>query len=200
MDSLLLATANPGKLYELTGLLKDNFKLLSPKDKCFVGKSIPEVIEDGRDYKENALKKSRAFFEVFEYPVLADDSGLEVKELGGEPGALSARFGGDRIRWDQRWEYLYSKLGKYPKSWEARFVCILCFFKGNGKPHFFEGIAEGVIVPKPKGNKGFGYDPIFYCTELGKTFGEATHSEKQQFSHRARAVKQFTQWYEKEFP
>lgn len=154
------------------------------------------VLENGETYHENAEKKARAFYKVYRLPVLSDDSGLEVDALGGDPGACSARYGGEKISWEQRWNALYSKLASSPPSaWTARFLCVLCYYDGGKAVRFFEGKTAGVISPRPRGERGFGYDPIFYSPELGKTFGEASFDEKQNVSHRARAVSAFLEWW-----
>lgn len=188
MKPLLIATSNQGKIAELKALLGGEFLCESADPRA------PEVVEDGRTYCENAEKKARAFFSVYQLPVLSDDSGLEIDALNGEPGLYSARFGGVALSWPDRWKYVLSALQDVAEPfWTARFRAVLCYFDGK-KAHFFEGLTEGRIVAQPKGENGFGYDPIFYSTELGKTFGEASETEKSQVSHRARAAQHFLQW------
>ena len=185
MNSLLIATQNAGKLREFQALLRPRFQCVS------VDATAPAVLEDGKTYQENAFKKAKAFFEHYHQPVLSDDSGLEVDALSGAPGIHSARFGGEAISWPERWKLLHEKLANFPeKDWAARFRCVLCYFEGQ-VPLYFEGLAEGLIVRTPKGGKGFGYDPIFYSTELKKTFAEASEAEKDRASHRGLAVKAF---------
>ena len=186
---LLIATQNSGKLDEFSALLADIFDITSAI-------SPPHVLENGTTYFENASKKALSYFETCQSPVLSDDSGLEVDVLKGAPGLLSARFGGERLSWSERWNFLYQQLRPYPVSaWSARFCCVLCYYDGNSEPQFFEGVVPGKIAPAPKGEKGFGYDPIFYCSSLGKTFGEASREEKDQVSHRAIAAKSFLRWW-----
>lgn len=191
---LLIATQNQGKLKEFRRLLDRHFT-------CSALSESFEVIENGKDYRENALIKANAFFEKFQIPVLADDSGLEVDALGGSPGLLSARFGGEALTWPERWSFLHAKLSGYPEeTWTASFKCALCYFDGREAASFFEGSTAGKIVSNPRGDRGFGYDPIFYSPELQKTFGEAHPDEKERVSHRAHAIKKFLQWWTTQNP
>lgn len=186
MIPLLVATTNPGKAREFNELLKPTFLCKTlPKD-------TPPAIEDGKTYQENALKKAKEYFDRFKIPVLSDDSGLEVDVLNGEPGVQSANYGGESLSWAERWDFLYRQLGEQANSKPiARFRCVLCYYDGNSQPRFFDATTEGYIVSCPTGNEGFGYDPIFFSSELGKTLGEASPNEKSQVSHRARAAKKF---------
>jgi XTP/dITP diphosphohydrolase len=188
LKSLLIATHNPGKLKEFHQLLGKQFKCeTAPAD-------WPTPHESGSNYFENAEIKARSLYDFCGRSVLSDDSGVEIDALGGEPGLHSATFGGESLSWSERWNYVYSRVSQIPEErWTARFRCILCYFDG-GKPQFFEGITEGRLVPAPRGDKGFGYDPIFFCTVLGKTFGEASAAEKQKASHRAFAAQKFLEW------
>ena len=190
---LLLASSNRGKLREFEPFLADKVELISPSDPSFAGKVAPDVVEDGTTYFENALKKALQYYAVFKTPVLSDDSGLEVDGLDGEPGVFSARYGGESLSWSERWDKLHRALAPFPKDrWTARFRCILCYYRGEGTvPVFFFGTVEGQILPRPRGEKGFGYDPIFFCPQIGKAFGEAMPSEKELVSHRSRAIHQF---------
>jgi XTP/dITP diphosphohydrolase len=190
---LLLATSNRGKLSEFEPFLNQKANLLTPSDSQFSGLKAPDVVEDGQTYFENALKKALQYHSVFQMPVLADDSGLEVDALNGEPGVFSARYGGESIAWAERWEKLHRALSPFPKDqWTARFRCVLCFYQGQASvPVFFFGTVEGSILPRPRGEKGFGYDPIFFSPQINKSFGEATPAEKQLFSHRSQAIRQF---------
>jgi XTP/dITP diphosphohydrolase len=189
---LLLASTNAGKVKEFKYLLGHGVKAVAPWDPQFNGKQAPTVIEDGNSYFEHALKKAWAFYEVFKIPVLADDSGLEVDLLQGRPGVHSATYWGEKLSWLERWKKLYSELGSEPKEkWTARFRCVLCYYDGKNVPQFFEGTVEGMILPEPSGENGFGYDPIFYCNLLKKSFGQAELAEKALVSHRAKAISEF---------
>lgn len=191
MKSLLIATSNPGKITEFNSLLGTHFECVAADQRA------PDVEEDGTNYFENAEKKARAFFGVYQTPVLSDDSGLEVDALKGAPGLYSARYGGTELSWPKRWSFLYSQIpADAPKPWTARFRAVLCYFDGK-KAHFFESTVDGWICSQAKGEKGFGYDPIFFSSELKKTFGEATAEEKGRVSHRARAAKLFLDWTSK---
>ena len=127
--------------------------------------------------------------------VLADDSGLEVDALDGLPGLDSANYGGVDISWPERWNYLFKNIdASRNKQRAARFRCVLCYYDGKNPPQYFEATTEGQIADGPKGIGGFGYDPIFWSSELGKTLGEASAEEKALVSHRARATKKFLEW------
>ena len=186
MKSLLVATTNAGKFQEFSELLKPVFRCST------LSKDTPLVVEDGTTYKENALKKAKEYFERFKVPVLSDDSGLEVDVLGGAPGVSSAIFGGESLSWPDRWNFLYTQLGEHRLLRpSARFRCVLCYYDGVSSPRFFEATTEGCISPSPVGSSGFGYDPIFFSADLGKSLGEASLHEKGSVSHRARAAKKF---------
>lgn len=194
--SVFLASTNRGKISEFENLLKSFVSCSSPLSKEFMATPVPEVIEDGLTYYENALKKALAFQKVFRVPVLADDSGLEVDALGGRPGLHSARYGGDKISWNERWNKLYEELKPYPASaWTARFRCVLCYYDGKRVPQYFEGIAEGRIADRPQGSQGFGYDPIFFSPTLNKSFAQASAEEKDLVSHRSEAIRRFMDWW-----
>lgn len=194
VQDILIATQNEGKIREFKGLLSSKYNILLPNEVDANRNARLEVVEDGKTYYENALKKALAFHKAFDLPVLADDSGLEVDALGGGPGVYSARFGGENLSWTERWYALYAALARQKADqWPARFRCVLCQYDGVNPPRFFEGSVEGAIIREPRGAHGFGYDPIFLSTELGKTFAEATEAEKGRVSHRARALTSFLQ-------
>ena len=192
MQLLLLATTNPGKVRELQVSLKDHFEVVSPKDERFKSIPVPKVAEDGDSYYEHAVKKAMAFYQAFRVPVLADDSGLEVEVLNGAPGVHSATLAGEKASWAERWEALYKMLRPFPShTWQAKFRCVLCYYDGQGVPLFFQGTTEGTILPAPRGDGGFGYDPIFLSRSLQKSFAESTSQEKSAISHRAVAIQSF---------
>lgn len=198
---LLLASTNRGKITEFESLLSSVLKCASPLSKEFATVAIPNVVEDGATYYENALKKALAFQKIFRVPVLSDDSGLEVDVLGGRPGVHSARYGGEKISWTERWNHLYGELqGHNIGERTARFRCVLCYFDGKKVPQFFEGVAEGRITDRPQGSQGFGYDPLFFSPVLNKTFGQATKEEKDLVSHRSEAVRRFIAWWKLDRP
>ena len=192
-SAVLLATSSRDKVREIREMVGSRFAVSSPLDYPI---AAPVVEEDGSTYYENVLKKAVGYYRVYERPVLADDSGLEVDALGGAPGIYSARFGGETISWPERWKHLHQKLAAFPENhWTARFRCVLCYYDGRDVPHFFEGVTEGRILPAPRGAQGFGYDPIFFSTILNQGFGEASPAEKERVSHRGRAVAQFLKWF-----
>lgn len=188
MTKLLLASNNKGKQTEILALLDGlDIELLLPAD---LGLKL-EVEEDGRTYAENAALKASAFAEASGLPTLGDDSGLEVDALGGEPGLHSARFSPIPGASDaDRRRLLIERLQGKARPWTARFRCVVAL----ARPHMSElqyasGTCEGEILEQEHGVNGFGYDPIFYIPELGRTMAELTMDEKNEVSHRARAVK-----------
>jgi XTP/dITP diphosphohydrolase len=183
---LLLATYNPGKLREMLALLKDlPVELLTPLQ---VGLQL-EVSEDGNTYAENAGRKGLAFAQASGLLTLADDSGLEVDALHGEPGVYSARYLPlPRASDADRRTYLLQKLKGLPRPWRANFQCTVALANPDGDVQFTEGTCLGEIIPEERGSDGFGYDPIFLLTESGRTMAELTMEEKNRLSHRARAI------------
>ena len=187
-STLLIATNNQGKIKELQDLLKDTgIELVTPAQ---IGLDL-DVVEDGATYAENATKKAVAFAQASELISLADDSGLEVDALDGAPGLYSARYGsthGVKLSDAERRLVLIQNLQGKPRPWTARFHATIAVAVPNGETHLAEGLCEGEIIPKERGTGGFGYDPIFLLSELGKTMAELSMEEKNRLSHRARAV------------
>ena len=187
MTKLLIATNNPGKVREYKALLKGlPLTLTYPAQE---GIDI-EVEETGSTFAENARLKATAYARVSGLLTLADDSGLEVDALGGEPGTRSARYAGQGASDEDRYRLLLSKLEGVP--WErrtARFRCVIALATPQGEIHTAEGSCEGVIAFEPKGQHGFGYDPVFYMSEYGQTMAELEPGVKNRISHRARAAK-----------
>ncbi len=189
-NSLLIASQNPGKIDEFRQLLRKIPRLLSPAD--YPAIRIPEFAETGETYQENALIKAEACSKLFQIPVLADDSGLECEALDGRPGILSARFGGKDRSWPERWKLLNQEIQKTSSANRcARFRAILCFMDGSNSPQFYEGVVRGEILTEPRGNQGFGYDPIFLIPALGKTLAEIDTVTKNRISHRSLATQAF---------
>jgi XTP/dITP diphosphohydrolase len=192
---LLLATRNVGKLAELDALLRPLGHDLVDLNTAGipVAEADEEAIEQWETFEENALAKARYFFaRAGGVPVVADDSGLEVRVLGGRPGVRSKRFSG-RTELDGRAldaannERLVAELAN-TEDRTARFVCAAAFVS-NSSALAVRGEVAGTILRSPRGAGGFGYDPYFYATELGQTFGEASIDEKERVSHRARAFR-----------
>ena len=185
--ALLFATTNRGKQREIHGLLADlPIRLLFPQD---LG-DPEEVEETGSTFTENAELKARGYAHLLPGGfVAAEDSGIVVPALGGEPGVYSARFGGlkdDKARNILLLERMRGLSGDDRAAhYEAVVVCIC----PDGQAHSFVGRVDGFIAPEPKGPGGFGYDPIFFHTELGCTFGETTQEQKDRLSHRGEAVR-----------
>lgn len=186
MQTLLIASSNPGKLREFQSILRDlNVKLVLPAE---IGLSL-QVEEDGANYYENALKKASAYCQASGLITLADDSGLEVDTLGGAPGLHSARFSPKLGATDaDRRSYLLEKLAGHQRPWPAHFHCTLMLVLPDGEQHTFIGECYGEISPQERGQNGFGYDPIFMPEGRGKTMAELPDEIKNRISHRARAV------------
>jgi XTP/dITP diphosphohydrolase len=184
--SLLLATNNAGKVREFRRLLAGiPFNIVSPAE---LGLSL-DVPETGHTYEENALAKARAFAAAAGLPALADDSGLEVDALGGRPGVHSARYAGQGATPGDRIETLLSELRSVPPEHRtARFRAVIVIAAPDGRHWAVEGTVEGRISEGPRGGGGFGYDPVFYLPELGRTMAELSPEEKDALSHRGRAA------------
>lgn len=187
MIKLLLATNNQGKLAELRSLLSGlNMELLSPKDLDIDLK----VEERGLNYLENAVLKAAIFADAAKIWTLADDSGLEVDALDGAPGLFSARYapGADANDKDRR-RFLVQNLEKFPRPWKASFQSVVALVGPEGSPIVTKGTCPGEIIPVGRGHGGFGYDRIFRLEDTGLTMAELTTDQKNELSHRARAVK-----------
>jgi XTP/dITP diphosphohydrolase len=186
MRTLLIASSNPGKLLELNALLDGlDLELVVPEQ---LGLHL-KVDERGGTYAENAALKAIAYAHVSGLLTLADDSGLEVDVLDGAPGIRSARFSPKTGATDaDRRAYLLEQLRSFSPPWLAHFHCAVALATPEGEVKFAEGNCFGVIIPEERGSQGFGYDPIFLIPELGKTMAELNMVEKNQISHRARAV------------
>lgn len=186
MHQILLASNNRGKLAEIMALLQGlDLQLLTPDD---LGLKL-HVEESGSTYAENACLKAQAFCQASGLLTLADDSGLEVAALGGQPGLHSARFSAKPGATDaDRRQYLLERLQGKPRPWSARFVCVIALATPDGVIRTVRGECEGEILPEERGSNGFGYDPLFFFPEIGRTMAELTMEEKNRLSHRARAV------------
>jgi XTP/dITP diphosphohydrolase len=184
---LLLATNNKGKIREYKSLLLGiPFQIATPAE---IG-IPPNVDETGVSFEENATLKASIMAKQSGLLSLADDSGLEVDALGGEPGVHSHRFAGEGASDADRYNFLLSRLKGIPENKRtAQFRCVIAIAKPGVDIKFFPGICRGIIISEPKGNNGFGYDPIFLVPEMGKTMAELTLEEKNLISHRARAAK-----------
>ena len=186
MKQLLLATRNKDKIDELLPLLAGiDMEVLTLSD----FPQISETVEDADSFEGNALKKAREAFVIARIPTLADDSGLEVHYLNREPGVYSSRYAGPNARYADNCKKLLEKLrGVPPRRRAARFRCVVAFIPGDGVHHLAEGTCPGVITESPRGNGGFGYDPIFLPTGYRATFAEMNFTLKNTLSHRAKAI------------
>ena len=186
MKKLLIATNNKGKVKELQELLRElNVQLVTPAE---INLDL-DVEEDGATYIENAAKKAIAFAQASGLISLADDSGLEVDALDGAPGLYSARYHPKPGANDaDRRAYMLENLQGKPRPWKAHFHATIAFAIPGGDVKIANGDCHGEIIPEERGTGGFGYDPIFFMPELGKTMSELEMDEKNRLSHRARAV------------
>lgn len=186
MKELLLATSNPGKIQEIKAILTGiPLRLLTPAE---LGLRI-SVSEDSGSYVGNASLKASAYALAAGLPTLADDSGLEVEALGGEPGVQSHRFSPNVFASDRdRCLYLLEKLENIARPWKARFVCAVVVCSPSGELLRAWGECPGEIIPEFRGGNGFGYDPLFLVAGTNKTMAELPDEEKNQLSHRARAL------------
>ncbi len=187
-EKLIFATKNKGKLKEFKELLKEsglNYEVISLLDL----QDIPEIVESGKTFKENAYIKAKKIFDKFKLPVIADDSGIIAEALGNEPGVYSARYAGDNATDEENNKKLIEKLKNYSNK-RAYFECVLCYINSNGEFYFTNGKCYGEIIETPKGENGFGYDPIFFIPEFNKTIAELDSSTKNKISHRGKAFKE----------
>jgi XTP/dITP diphosphohydrolase len=186
-ERLLIATHNSGKLSELTRLLGDvPCDLVSLAD---VGISH-QVDETGETFEQNAALKAETYTRLSGLPTLADDSGLEVDALDGEPGVRSSRYAGESATDADRIAFLLRKLDNVPAGdLTARFRCVIAVVSPGGPVELHTGACEGRIIEAPRGSNGFGYDPIFFIPEMGRTMAELTTEQKNQVSHRSAAAR-----------
>lgn len=182
----MLASANRHKVREIQALLADlpvTVRSLAE----FPG--APDVVEDGATYRENALKKARSAADFTGKPALADDTGLEVDALDGRPGLYAARFAGEGCTFQDNIAKLLRLLEGVPaENRGAWFVCVLAFVVPGGRELVVEGELRGRITEAQSGARGFGYDPVFFVPEVGKTLAELSFEEKNRISHRRRAL------------
>ena len=184
---LLLATRNKGKVRELTNLLEGApFELVGLDDLGIT----QDVEETGRTFEENALLKARAYADLSSLPALAEDSGIEVDALGREPGPMSARYGGPGLSDEGRVALLLKNLQNIPAGKrQARFRSVIAIVWPSGEAELHEGRCEGIVAEAPAGSGGFGYDPIFFMPEYGKTTAEMSPEQKNRVSHRGSAAR-----------
>lgn len=187
MKTLVVATQNKGKVVEIASVLAHlPVTVMSLAD----FKPLPEAVEDGLTFAENAIIKAKYYAKLTGHACLADDSGLEVDALGGEPGVYSARYAGEDANDAANNLKLLDMLRQVPACERTgRFRCVLAFVDEDGTVITADGSCEGIILDEPKGQGGFGYDPLFHMPELGKTLAEISVEEKNKISHRGRALR-----------
>lgn len=180
--TFIFATNNKHKLEEIQQIVGDKLSILSLQDMNF----REDIPENELTIEGNALYKARFIYNRFGKDCFADDTGLEVVALNGEPGVLSARYAGEEKNYQSNNELLLKNLNPFPNK-SARFKTVIaCVLEG--REYVFEGIIEGTIVNEPKGKNGFGYDPIFQPSGYQQTFAELSEEVKNTISHRARAM------------
>jgi len=200
---IVLATTNRGKTKEFRELLKD-FPI-EIKDLKDFG-PIPEVIEDGDTFDDNAYKKAAFTAKVLGFPAMADDSGLCVEALDGAPGVYSARYAGENATDAQNVAKLLDAL-KDEENRKAAFECVISIAVPTGEALTYESRCEGILTREPVGENGFGYDPLFFFPELNKTFAQLSIAQKGEISHRGKALKEVSnemskiiEWLEMSMP
>lgn len=200
MRRILIATSNPGKLRDFAGAAR-------PHGIEIAGipgfSSLPAVVEDGTTFEDNARKKAEQYsrYALGEI-VVADDSGLEIDALKGAPGVYSARYGaeqphlaGENTDDHKNNARVLRELRNIPSEERSgRFVCVLAAAQDGKIRATFRGVAEGLILDAPRGSNGFGYDPLFYFSQIQKTFAELSAEEKAKYSHRGAAFRKFLEW------
>jgi XTP/dITP diphosphohydrolase len=198
---VLLATSNAGKLRDFAGAAEP-FGVRVANIPGFA--SLSPVVEDGVTFEENARRKAEGYsLSVPGQFVVADDSGLEIDALGGAPGVHSARYAADEPHAAEcntddaanNARVLRELANIAADKRTGRFVCVLAAARDGHTLQTFRGTAEGIILDAPRGNDGFGYDPLFYCPQIAKTFAELSTTEKARYSHRGAAFRAFLEWY-----
>ena len=185
-DRLVLATQNPDKLKEIQEIMKGcPIRLVSLLDYP----DVKEVVENGDTLLDNAIIKAKAAYALTGLPSIADDTGLEVDALNGAPGVYSSRYAGESATYAQNVIKLLKSMKDVPEAERtARFRCVVALVDGENT-HWVDGVCEGSILNEPRGDSGFGYDPVFDVPEFGKTFAEMTADEKHAVSHRGKAFR-----------
>ena len=194
---IVFASGNEGKVKEVSSMLAGTgIELVSLNNY----KGVPEIVEDGLSFQENALKKARIISEFTGETTLADDSGLMVDVLNGEPGIYSSRYAGIKATDKENNDKLLAKLKTIPaEKRTAAFHCALILYKKDGNCESFEGKWQGQIIDEERGSNGFGYDPIFWVPELKMTAAELPADIKNKVSHRGQAVAKLKDWLLKKY-
>ncbi len=185
MKTVWIATSNKHKIEEFANMLAGKAVVKSLLD-------LPEPVEieeTGTTFEENALCKARSLYNILHEPVISDDSGLEVDAMGGMPGVYSARWMGHDTSYDIKNQAILDAVKDKERT--ARYVCVIGYIDENGQEHTYRGTVEGEIAPRPQGENGFGYDPIFWYPPFGMTLAQADPQAKNAISHRGKALEQF---------
>ncbi len=184
MKKLIFASRNKGKVREVSVIMDNEYQII-PLDEIITDMEIPETEST---FLGNAIVKAKTVYNITRTPVIADDSGIEVFQLGGRPGVFSARYAGENASDDENNKKLINELSEFPEPHEARYVCVAVYFDGVNIIHS-EGEIRGVITKIPKGKGGFGYDPHFIPAGYTVTMAELSASEKNSISHRGKAFR-----------
>ena len=185
---LVVATRNQHKREELAGLLDGLDIRIHTMDEF---PDVPEVIEDGETCEANAIKKAHSISNATGFLAVADDTGLEVDALGGRPGVYAARYAGDHASYEDNWRKLLGQLTGVPRHRRtARFVTVAAIVSPGEPAQVVTGYLDGLIAESPAGTHGFGYDPVFFVPQVGKTLAEMSIVDKNSISHRAKAFAQ----------
>ena len=194
IKDIIIGTNNEGKFREISELLPKKINKYSPKEL-----NISSPIENGKTFEENSKIKASFFSKKTNLVCLADDSGLEIDLLNGMPGVYSSRWGGSKKNFDKAIEKVFREMRKVKKNWlgtnHARFICCLTIFWPNNTSFSAHGVIEGNISDKKKGNKGFGYDPIFIPKGYNKTFGQLSMKVKNSIDHRFKAFTKIKKFF-----
>lgn len=191
MKEIVIASKNKGKVAEIEKAFQ-GLGLKAVSLAAFF--DVPDAVEDGKTFLENALIKARFYAKATGQPCLADDSGLEVDALSGAPGVYSARYAGEHASDDDNNRRLLREIERvHGEGSAARFCCSLAFVDENGEALTCEACCEGSILAKPVGAGGFGYDPLFFVNEVNKSMAELTIEEKNKISHRGKALRIMTE-------
>ena len=194
---IVLATHNEDKCAEMTAILdKLPIQLLSLEDFPEIG----EIEENGSSLEENALIKARTVHSITRFLAWADDTGLEVDALGGKPGVFSARYAGENCSYSDNVQKLLQKMENIPADKRIAHFKTAISLVGENMELVSEGVVEGMITTKPKGVGGFGYDPVFYVLDKNKTYSEMKMTEKNQISHRGKAIQNMIKLLQSQFP
>ena len=194
MEQIIFANKNKGKIKEVKSILHE-FEIISMEEACVA----VEVIEDGKTFTENAIKKATEISKITGKITMADDSGLEIDFLDKKPGVYSARYLGENTPYIEKNNHILHLMENVPEQKRsARFVCAIATAFPNGKIVTTQSTIEGLIAHEIKGENGFGYDPIFFVPEKGKTTAELSPEEKNAISHRGKALKKMKELLAKE--